>query len=98
MDWENITNKLPFKTMFGDAAHVMRPFAGEGANMAMLDALELSECLTSGKSSTIQEAVSSYENKMRRRSALAAQVSLENGDWIHSEGALEKMLTVFVKK
>ena len=41
--WQSLSNL----TMIGDAAHVMPPFAGEGANMAMLDALELSESLTS---------------------------------------------------
>ncbi len=43
----------PNVTMIGDAAHVMPPFAGEGANMAMLDALELSQCLTSEAHNTV---------------------------------------------
>jgi len=89
--WET----LPNLTMLGDAAHVMPPFAGEGANMAMLDALELSECLTSAKYNTLQEAISAYEAAMRKRAAVAAKQSLENGERMHSEGALEKMLTVF---
>ncbi len=37
---------LPNLTMLGDAAHRMPPYAGEGVNMAMQDALELYECLT----------------------------------------------------
>lgn len=86
---------LPNLTMLGDAAHVMPPFAGEGANMAMLDALELSECLTSDKYNTLQEAISFYEINMRKRAALAAQESLENGERMHSEGALNMMLNMF---
>ncbi len=86
---------LPNLTMIGDAAHVMPPFAGEGANMAMLDALELSECLTSDKYNTLQEAISFYEVNMRKRAAKAAQESLENGERMHSAGALEKMLAIF---
>ena len=86
---------LPNLTMIGDAAHVMPPFAGEGANMAMLDALELSECLTSDTYNTLQEAISSYEISMRKRAAIAAQESLENGEQMHSEGALDAMLTLF---
>jgi len=86
---------LPNLTMLGDAAHVMPPFAGEGANMAMLDALELSESLTSDEYNTLQEAISFYEINMRKRAALAAQESLENGERMHSEDALNAMLKLF---
>ena len=86
---------LPNITMLGDAAHVMPPFAGEGANTAMLDALELSEYLTSDKFNSLQEAISFYEITMRERAAIAAQRSLENGERMHSEGALNAMLKIF---
>lgn len=86
---------LPNLAMLGDAAHVMPPFAGEGANMAMLDALELSECLTSGKYDSLQEAIAVYEINMRKRAAAAAQESLENGERMHSETALITMLNFF---
>jgi 2-polyprenyl-6-methoxyphenol hydroxylase-like FAD-dependent oxidoreductase len=86
---------LPNLTMVGDAAHVMPPFAGEGANMAMLDALELSEALTSGKYQISQEAISCYEINMRKRAAVAAQESLENGERMHSPEALDIMLGFF---
>jgi 2-polyprenyl-6-methoxyphenol hydroxylase-like FAD-dependent oxidoreductase len=89
---------LPNLTLLGDAAHVMPPFAGEGANTSMFDALELSECLTSDKYNTLHEAISFYEVSMRKRAAMAAKQSLENGERMHSEGALEKMLTVFGTK
>ena len=83
--WES----LPNVTMLGDAAHVMPPFAGEGVNMAMLDALELSECLANG------EAIANYETNMRKRAAIMAKESLENGERMHSEDALSTMLSFF---
>lgn len=82
-------------TLLGDAAHVMPPFAGEGANMAMLDALELSEHLTNNSYLTLQEAIDHYETKMRKRAALAIKESLENGERMHSENALALMLEFF---
>ena len=86
---------LPNLTMLGDAAHLMPPFAGEGVNMAMLDALELSECLCDGNLSDIQTAIAFYESQMRKRAAEAAQESLENGEKMHSADALQKMLAFF---
>ncbi|MCS4304188.1 NAD(P)/FAD-dependent oxidoreductase [Chryseobacterium sp. BIGb0232] len=89
--WETRSNV----TLMGDAAHVMPPFAGEGANMAMLDALELSEYLTNNHYSTLQEAISQYEITMRKRAAAATKDSLENGERMHSETALATMLEFF---
>lgn len=85
----------PNVTMLGDAAHVMPPFAGEGANMAMLDALELSNCLTEDNYSTQLEAIGAYEDKMRIRAAKAARESLENGERMHSDNSLQEMLALF---
>jgi 2-polyprenyl-6-methoxyphenol hydroxylase-like FAD-dependent oxidoreductase len=75
----------------------MPPFAGEGVNMAMLDALELSESLSSNQFNDLHEAISSYETRMRERAAEAAQGSLENGEWMHSEKALAIMVEAFTR-
>ncbi len=86
---------LPNLTIIGDAAHVMPPFAGEGVNMAMLDALELSEHLTSYKDANLLEAISAYETNMRKRASVIAKESLDNGELMHSENALKDMLNLF---
>jgi len=89
--WEAVGNA----TIIGDAAHVMPPFAGEGVNMAMLDALELAECLTSGKHISLVNAISSYETGMCARASQAAKESLENGERMHAPDALETMVGFF---
>ncbi len=90
-DWE----ALPNLTIIGDAAHVMPPFAGEGVNMGMLDALELSECLTEDTYMSVQEAIAAYEINMRKRGAIMAKESLENGERMHSKNALTVMSAFF---
>jgi len=90
-EWE----AKPNITLIGDAAHVMPPFAGEGVNMAMQDALELSEFLGSEKYDTILQAIEVYEHRMRKRASAAAKESLDNGELMHSAGSLQAMLELF---
>jgi len=79
---------LPDVTLIGDAAHVMPPFAGEGVNMAMLDALELAECLLDSRFADRLAAIASYEEAMRARSSLAIRQSLEFTSIFHSTNAI----------
>jgi len=43
----------------------------------------------------LREAISTYEFNMRKRASAAAKQSLENGERMHSAGAMEKMLHAF---
>ena len=82
-------------TLIGDAAHWMPPFAGGGVNMAMLDALQLSESLTSPEFTNTQTAIANYEKQMFKRFATAGQGTLFNTKWMHKPNALNDMLSMF---
>jgi 2-polyprenyl-6-methoxyphenol hydroxylase-like FAD-dependent oxidoreductase len=63
-------------TLIGDAAHLMPP-NGEGVNLAMLDALDLSECLTNASFTDLKATISTYENIMTERAAPLCKASVE---------------------
>jgi 2-polyprenyl-6-methoxyphenol hydroxylase-like FAD-dependent oxidoreductase len=86
---------LPNLTMLGDAAHLMPPYAGEGVNMAMLDALELAECLLSDDFANTHDAIAAYEKQMRARASETAAMTLEQTDSLHSADGLKNLVAMF---
>ena len=85
---------LPNLTMLGDAAHLMPPYAGEGVNMAMLDALELYHCLTGNEFSDIHAAIAGFEKRMLPRFADTGKLTMEQTDALHSPNALANMMAI----
>ncbi|GLU54491.1 FAD-dependent oxidoreductase [Dyadobacter frigoris] len=72
-------------TLIGDAAHVMPPFGGNGVNIGLLDALNLTENLTNGEFSDIQSAIDDYEKKMFAYAAPVQLGAMEADKRIHSQ-------------
>ncbi|OQP63481.1 2-polyprenyl-6-methoxyphenol hydroxylase [Niastella vici] len=89
--WEALSNV----TMLGDAAHRMPPYAGEGVNMAMLDALELSECFTNGKYPDLKTAIANFEKQMCQRAGEITTITLNQMQALHSPGAIKHLLNIF---
>lgn len=85
----------PDATLLGDAAHVMPPFTGRGANLAMLDSVELAEALTSGRYPDASTAIRTYETAMLGRMKDAITEVLRDQDVFISpvapEGVVELM-------
>jgi tetracycline resistance monooxygenase len=74
--WRN-NRPLPI-TLIGDAAHLMPPFAGQGVNIGLFDALTLSENLTIGKFGSIPAAIRDYEQQMFGYAGKAQEASRTN--------------------
>lgn len=82
----------PGVTLLGDAAHLMSPFAGEGANLAMLDAVELALAITKlGDGVDMATAIETYEAELFERTATLAQESADGLDICIAPDGAQKM-------
>jgi 2-polyprenyl-6-methoxyphenol hydroxylase-like FAD-dependent oxidoreductase len=80
-------------TLIGDAAHVMPPYAGEGVNMAMLDALVLSRLLLSQDTSS--HAIAVYEAEMFARMRHMTEDTMVNTEMFYAQDASDRVVALF---
>jgi 2-polyprenyl-6-methoxyphenol hydroxylase-like FAD-dependent oxidoreductase len=83
----------PNATLIGDAAHVMPPYAGEGVNMAMLDALVLSRRLLSESDPAI--AIAAYETEMFARMQGMTEDTMLNTEMFYAPDASKRVVDLF---
>jgi len=87
-------NRTSGVTLIGDAAHLMSPFAGEGANLAMLDAAELAMAIAAHPGET-EAALSAYERELFPRAQQAATVTAQSLETMFQEGSPKQLVAFF---
>ncbi|KAJ2960266.1 hypothetical protein NQZ79_g4444 [Umbelopsis isabellina] len=84
-------------TLLGDAAHLMTPFAGEGANMAMWDGANLADAIAKvvQHGEDLKASVEKYEQFMFKTCGEYAAESLGNMNMLVSDNGAEAAVGFF---